>query len=45
MAFNIKPRVDIAIGQLQNSFECHREALLDSHLRPFAFGLRLYNND
>ena len=37
IAFNIKPTVDIAIGQLQDIFECHEEVLLDSHLRSFTF--------
>ena len=37
MAFNIKPTVDIVIGQLQDIFECHGEVLLDSHLRSLSF--------
>ena len=41
MAFNIKPTVDIANGQLQDIFEHHGEVLPDSHLWSFA----LENND
>ena len=37
IAFNIKPTVDKAIGQLQDIFECHEEEMLDSHLRSFTF--------
>ena len=37
MALNIKPIVDIVIGQLQDIFECHGEVLLDSHLRSLTF--------
>ena len=37
MAFNIKPTVDITIGQFQDIFECHGEVLLDSHPRSLTF--------